>query len=177
MTTLQKTNAVLPPDAAQELRNLRESSNLEFYAAVIALREKNWPLRAIAEPFGVTRVAAKSWHTRALQDEEAVELSKDLNVPSLPLSARGRDVRVKKLKPGIPPADQQKIQELASEASGVRRWTPEDSPQREAARNLESLVYKYVNDNGVSPSLIAKYAGVSRRAIVQRLEKAEKARA
>jgi hypothetical protein len=175
MTTLQKTNASLPEETAENLREIRESSPVHFQAAVIALRNNNWPLRTIGDVFGVTRVAVKSWHNRALLNPEAIKLADDFPAPSLPLSARGRDARPKRLKPGVPPDDQKKFAELAQAASVVRRWTPQDSPAREAATDLEALVYEYVVEKNVSPSLIAQYAGVSRRAIVQRLEKARKA--
>lgn len=175
MTTLQKTNATLPEADARYLREARDSSLTDFQAGVIALRNNNWPLRAIGEVFDVTRVAAKAWHLTALENPEAVKRSETYPAPQLPINARGRDARPKRLKPDLPPAEQERVKELAASASNVRRWTPQDSPSRSAAKNLEQLVYKYVNDYGVSPSTIAEYAGVSRRAIVQRFEKAKEA--
>jgi DNA-directed RNA polymerase specialized sigma24 family protein len=177
MTTLTKTNAVLPVDTAANLKNARDKSATDFQAAVIALRANNWPLRAIADVFDVTRVAAKAWHERALQNPEAVQLAKEFVVPSLPLSARGSQVKAVRLKPDVHPEDRERIRSLAVLASTVRRWTPQDSPERRAARELEALIKHYVDDLKVSPSTIAAHAGVSRRAIAQRLEKARRAAA
>jgi hypothetical protein len=175
VTTTQKTNATLPESATNTLQRLREESEKDFFGAIISLRNANWPYRAIGEAFGVTRAAARSWYVRALDDPEAVAASEKFFAPSLPLSARGSDAKVKRLKPTVAPADRDRIRSLTVRASTVRRWTPPNDPSRAAAQELESLIYHYVKNFNVSPGELAKYAGVSRRAVAQRLEKAEKA--
>ncbi len=78
---MNKQNAKLPAHVVEQLRDTRDTDHTEFQALVLALRNRRWPLRAIGEPFGVTRVAVKSWVVRAEANSEAVELSKTLSVP------------------------------------------------------------------------------------------------
>jgi len=66
--------------------------------------------------------------------------------------------------------DEKRIAELAPEASLVRRFTAQDSPTRAAALELEDLLWHY-KELGVTLNDLAKAAGVTRRAIAQRLEK------
>jgi len=172
--TEQKQNAALPEDTAETLRRVRDESTTEFYAYVLALRAKRWPLRALGDVFGVTRVAAKAWETRAKQSAEAVKLAEDLDVPNLPLNARGNGVKPRKLVPDVPQEDRQYIRDLANKAKDVRRWTPEDSEAREAAKKLEKLLYDYAYKKNVPVTRLAEHAGVSRRAVAQRLEKQSK---
>jgi hypothetical protein len=169
--TEQKQNAALPEDTAETLRRVRDESTTEFYAYVLALRARRWPLRALGDVFGVTRVAAKAWETRAKQNSEAQKLSEDLEVPSLPFNARGNGVKPKKIVPDVPQHDREYIRELANKAKDVRRWTPEDSEAREAAKTLEKLLYTYAYEKNVPVTRLAEHAGVSRRAVAQRLAK------
>lgn len=174
LNTDNKKNAQLPEAAAQELRDARERSQTEFFAHIVALRAERWPLRAIGDVFGVTRVAAKAWFTRAEADDEAVELSKTLSVPRLPINSRGNGVKAVKLVPDVPEKDRDVIRNLADQAKNVRRWTPEESTEREAAFALEELLYHYHKNRHVPVTKLAEYAGVTRRAVAQRLEKRSK---
>ena len=174
LNTDNKKNAQLPEAVAQELRDARGRSQTEFFAYIIALREERWPLRTIGDVFGVTRVAAKAWFTRAEADEEAVELSKKLFVPRLPINTRGNGVKAVKLVPDVPVKDRTVIRDLAEKAKNVRRWTPADSPERDAALELEELLYHYHKNRNVPVTKLAEYAGVTRRAVAQRLEKRSK---
>lgn len=174
LNTDNKKNAQLPEAAAKNLRDARERSQTEFFAHIIALREERWPLRSIGDVFGVTRVAAKAWFTRAENNEDAVELAKTLVVPRLPINTRGNGVKAVKIVPDVPSKDRTVIRNLADQAKNVRRWTPEDSPEREAALELEELLYHYHKNRNVPVTKLAEYAGVTRRAVAQRLEKRSK---
>lgn len=174
LNTDNKKNAQLPEVTAQQLKTARETSQTDFYALIIALRDRRWPLRAIGDVFGVTRVAAKAWYTRALEDSVAAERAKTLSVPNLPINTRGNGVKATKIVPDVPVKDRTVIRDLAEKAKNVRRWTPADSPERDAALELEELLYHYHKNRNVPVTKLAEYAGVTRRAVAQRLEKRSK---
>lgn len=163
-----KPIAHLPDESVLRLKELRaQDDQTQFQAYLLGLRSAGWPLRSIAEPFNVTRVTAKNWETRALQQETVPEPQ----VPALPLDVRGMKVRPKRIPPGIPSADRQRIATLSVEARKVRRWTLEGSAEKQAAEELEQLIYKYVVERKVPAATFARAAGVTRRAIMQRVEK------
>jgi len=165
---MTKPIAHLPDDAVGKLKQYKDLDDKTLFDTyVLSLRNAGWPLRSIAEPFGVTRVTAKNWESRAL----AAHLVADLPVPALPLDVRGMKVRVKRIPPGIPSKDRKRIAELAVLARRVRRWTGEDTPEKQAANELEELIYLYVVERKVPASVFAQAAGVTRRAIMQRVEK------
>lgn len=168
---LNKTNAKLPGYVADELRDLRESNDSEFLSTILALRAKGWPLRAIGDVFQVTRAAVQNWVVRAQNDEVIVSAAETVSVPEIPLGMRGTRLKVKKLVPDVPESDREVIRSLTEEASVVKRWTPEGSRAREAALELENLLYHYSVERRVSVTKLAQYAGVTRRAVQQRIEK------
>lgn len=173
MTDLRKKNADLPEETAEQLRRLREQDPADFHAFLLALREKRWPYRAIGDVFGVTRAAVRAWYVQAAADPfnfARAEVMVD-HAPDLPASTRGAGVRPKRLVPDVPESERDRIRELTEQASVVKRWTPETSPARDAARELEGLLYKYAIEGGVPVVRLAKYAGVTRRAVAQRIEK------
>lgn len=174
MTTLRKKNADLPEDAATLLQKFRAEDKAEFHAFLLALREKKWPYRAIGDVFGVTRAAVRSWYVQAASDpfnfSRAEAMLDGEDVPSLPPNTRGSTARPKKLVPEVSPEDQEKIQDLTAQARVVKRWTPENSPARAAAFELETLLHHHAG-RGVPVSRLAQYAGVTRRAVAQRIEK------
>lgn len=169
-----KTNAVLPQSEVDRLRALRElEDQSELKARVIALREAGWPLRAIGDPLEVTRVGVRSWQIGAMEDDKIVKRSQELDdVPAVPLTARGSGVRARRVYPKIPEQDGIRMRELAQQVRSIRAGTPQDSPARKAAEEYEQLLRKYVS-RGVPAQHIAREAGVTRRAIVARLEKAD----
>ena len=166
-----KRNAKLPEHVAQQLRDLREEDREQFLALVLALRDRRWPLRAIGEAFGVTRAAVQNWVARGKQDTEVVALSTTISAPELPLNTRGSTLKAKKLVPDVPEEDRGTIRDLTEQASVVKRWTPQDSPARQAAFELENLLYHYAVQRGVPLTRLAEYAGVTRRAVAQRVDK------
>jgi hypothetical protein len=155
------------------LRGFRSTDLAEFHAFLLALREKKWPYRAIGDVFGVTRAAVRSWYIQAARDpfnfaraEVMVE-----HVPDLPPTSRGSLARPKRLVADVPADDQKKIQDLTAQARVVKRWTPANSPARQAAQELEELLHFYASKRHVPISRLATYAGVTRRAVAQRIEK------
>jgi predicted DNA-binding protein YlxM (UPF0122 family) len=175
MTTLEtKRNAELPAYASTYLEDLRNSETKYFLAYVLALRERGWPLRAIGDPFNVTRAAVQNWVQRANENEEIVALSNEYDAPEIPLDMRGSRLKVVRLVPDVPVEDRDRIRQLTVEASVVKRWTPENSSARAAALELEELLYYYSIKQNVSVTKLAKYAGVTRRAVQQRIEKERK---
>jgi hypothetical protein len=173
MTELRKKNADLPQDTADLLKKLRENDIPEFHAFLLALREKRWPYRAVGDVFGVTRAAVRAWYVQAASDPFNFARAEVLveHAPDLPAATRGSGVRPKRLIPDVPPEDQERIRELTAQARVVKRWTPEDSPARAAAFELERLLHFYASERRVPVVRLAKYAGVTRRAVAQRIEK------
>jgi hypothetical protein len=175
VTTTRKKNADLPEDTANLLRKIRTEDRNEFYAFLLALREKRWPYRAIGDVFGVTRAAVKSWCVQASKDPfnytRAEAMLNGSDVPALPPTTRGSLARPKRLVADVSSADQQRIADLTRQARVVKRWTPENSPARAAAAELEELLHFYAKERKVPIARLAQYAGVTRRAVAQRIEK------
>ena len=169
----RKTNAELPDIERARLLELRaDPDQRKLHERVVALRRKKWPLRAIGEAIGVSRMSVHVWEAQVNENPDALaRVDKIDDVPDLPLYARGSGAVLRKVKVGIPPEDQEKLAELAQKARAVRRWSPPDSPERLASAELDTLVMKYADRRGVTMMDIARYAGVTRRAIVARVER------
>ena len=167
----KKTKASLPDNTAKTLQQLKGSQPKQFYAHVIALRERGWPLRALGEPFNVSRVAVSNWEEKAYGDPETVILSKGVAVPELPIDGHGSKTKAAKITPDVPKTDQERFARLAPIAAKNTRWSEPNSPERLAAEELNQLIAYYHLYRKVPAAAIARYAGVSRRAIMQRLKK------
>ena len=153
----------LPQGTTEKLVALKGTSTEDFYALVKALRIEGWPLRAIANPFSVSRTAAQGWEKKY---EDGTPLPE---VPALPLAPRQeRKNSSKKYKLDLEQIKE--LQHLATLASGVRRYTDRNAPSRKAATELEAKLIEY-SDEGVSRTHLAKYCGVSDSSIKQRLRK------
>lgn len=173
-----KSNAVLPQEEVDELRRLRELEDpTELRARVVALRAAKWPLRAIGDPLGITRVGVRSWWMIAKENPAVMERAEELKdaIPRVPLTARGSGVKSRRIYPQVPERDIPRLQELAKQVRTIRGATPPDSPARKAAVEYVALLDMYVNKRKVPAQHVARAAGVTRRAIVARLEKLEKA--
>lgn len=156
----------LPQATVNQLVALRGTSKEEFHALIKALRLENWPLRAIAEPFGVSRTAASDWEKAY---DGATELPKVPSLPVVPVKERKSAYKKTELS-----ADEaQDLLKLANLASEVRRYTDVSAPSRRAALELEGKLIEYAN-KGISRTQLAKYCGVSRSSIQQRLGKYDK---
>lgn len=153
----------LPQATVKQLVALRGTSKEDFHALIKALRLENWPLRAIAEPFGVSRTAASDWEKAY---DGVTELPK---VPALPVvPVKERKSTYKKVELSVDEAND--LRKLANLASEVRRHTDANAPSRRAAMELEGKLIEYAN-KGISRTQLAKYCGVSRSSIQQRLGK------
>lgn len=152
----------LPPSIVTDLVSLRFSDKEGFYSLVKALRLANWPLRAIGEPFKVSRTAVSDWESKytgsALQ-----------TVPGPPEPAR-KDRTSGAKKMDMPSEEAADLLRLAKEASTVRRYTDANAPARHSADLLESKLRVYSN-SGYSRAQLAKYCEVSPSSIAQRLRK------
>ena len=153
----------LSPETIEQLVALRDTEKEKFYALVMALRTRNWPLRAIAEALGVSRTAVQGWERKCppgtpLPDAEWL--------PTPPPKERTSGTKKKELTD----EECRTLRELADDASTVRRYTDENAPARRSADLLESKLYTY-RVKGVSLTQLAEACGVSRSAIAQRLRK------
>lgn len=167
---MTKAVAHLPADAARLLQEFKSTSRNHFYSYLIALREKGWPLRAIAEPLSVSRAAVLSWEKEA-REMTITDLSHSYPIPELPMDSHAQPYYPKKITPDIPKKDRPKLIQLHRQAKKVTRWTPTDHPDRLAAKELEDRILFYANQRKVPVASIAKHLGVTRRAIAQRIEK------
>lgn len=172
----RKTNAELPESEKIRLLALRENPDQRgLHERVVALRSDNWPLRAIGDAIGVSRMSVHVWERSVRDNPDAMKrVAKITDTPPLPLTARGSGVAVRKMKMDVPEHDRERLRQLQTQAKTVRRWSPENSDERIASTELDALVLKYVQKRGVPPMTVARYAGVTRRAIMARIERLEK---
>lgn len=149
---------------------LREKQSTQFYINIVSLHKANWSLQDIADAFGVSKSAVANWEKKGktITDNQLVAVVgipvKNIEKPETP-SKESKQAQV-----DFPIEAQQTILKLAQMASKVSRNTPADAPSRKAAMELEEILH-YYKDKGVSYSKLAAAAGVTRRAIAQRLEK------
>lgn len=153
----------LPKETTTKLVALKGTNPEEFYALVKALRNEGWPLRAIAAPFSMSRTAAQDWEKKYQPTTALPE------VPELPLQEPEERTNSSK-KYTLGPDAIKTLKHLTDKASTVRRYTDQNAPSRQAARELEELLIEYSN-RGVSRTQLAEYCGVSDSAIKQRLRK------
>jgi len=152
----------LSPETVQQLVALRDTDKEKFYALVMAIRTRNWPLRAIAEPLGVSRTAVQGWERKY----NHIPLPEVEWMPTPPPKERTSGTVRKTLSD----EECQALRELAEEASTIRRHTDQNAPARRSAVILESKLYTY-HVNGITLTQLAEACGVSRSAIAQRLRK------
>lgn len=164
MSTTDSKLPTLPEGTIAQLVALRTGSSEEFYALVKALRLECWPLRAIGEPFGVSRTAVQGWESKYT---EGTPLP---NVPPLPIQTVSKDRKNTSKKIELSSDEADELRTLAELASHVRRFTDRNAKSRRAASELESKLIEY-SKRGVSRKLLAEYCGVSDSSIKQRLRK------
>lgn len=152
----------LPENTAQELITLRQSDIEEFYAFIKGLTDAGWSLRSIGEAIGTSFTSIQKWKNMAAQETTH-------EIPEVPQRFKASSSKPVKPEVHISSSDQERILELIPQAAMVRGRTPKDSPYRAAAIELEDLLFKY-KEQDVSYKRLSELAGVSRRAIAQRLE-------
>lgn len=156
------TTHTLPEETVSELVILRQEDTEQFHNFVKALVDVGWSLRSIAATLGVSHSIVKVW-------KDAAEGSTTRSIPEVPRKLKAESTRPVKPVIEIPTSDRKRILELTQQASMVRGRTPQDSPYRKAAQELEDILFHY-KDQDVSYKTLSEIAQVSRRAIAQRLE-------
>lgn len=158
----------LSKETIQQLKSLDlNPEKEEFYRYVASLRRNKWPLRAIAEPLGVSRSIVSIWEKKI---DPVAKLPETEALPEV-ISEQVRPIYSQY---ELTPEESKQLWNLAREASKVRRFTDPDSPSRAAAKELEDLLHMH-KERGASLNTLKTACGVSRRAIAQRLEKRDKA--
>ena len=157
----------IPNDLAEELAYAREEKDrTRFYSLVRGAKEAGYTYAEIAEPLEVSRTAVNLWFKSALE----ADVEPAPTEPK-PLPAKDPKGTPRKITPDVPPAEREHIRLTAEAARRNTRWSREDSPERQAAYHLEELIQKHIIQRKVPVAAFARHAGVTRRAIMQRLEK------
>jgi hypothetical protein len=163
--SMPRSVAVLPEEEQHKLRAVRESGNLpELRQRVLALRLKEWPLRAIGDPLDAPRSTVRMWEKGADPAQPLPE------VPECERAERNRGERVIKLRMDVPFEDREELRRLAESARLVRGRTPKESPQRQSADKLDLMIEAYISRN-VPVKRIATHMGVTPRAVAARHER------
>lgn len=159
-------NVIALPDEEQDkLRQIRESGDLPALRQyVLALRQAKWPLRAIGDPLNAPRSTVRMWEKAANPNAELPV------VPECERAQRDRGERVARLRMDVPPDDRPRLKKLAEEAQTVRARTPDGSPARVAAAELDTMIAAYISRN-VPIKRIADHMGVTPRAVTARYER------
>lgn len=163
MSTDTNRLPALPQDTANKLTALKGTCPEEFYALVSALRTEGWPLRAIADPLGVSRTAVANWGHNPAQPGPPPD------VPKMP-APPAKEPKKSKKPQSLPDEEAQELRELAAAATSVRRYTDQNAASRRAATELERRLIGYRKE-GYSFRKLASYAEVSDSSLKQRLRK------
>jgi predicted DNA-binding protein YlxM (UPF0122 family) len=167
---------LLAKNFVKNMNYLRSKQNPQFYLNIVALHGQGWSLQEIADSFEVSKSAVANWEKKGKSITDPDELQQLLyDIPAKPQKPQVALKAPKPAQPSLSISEQQEILKLAQMASKVSRNTAPNAPSRIAAAKLEAHLYYYHVKVGVSLSKLAAAAGVTRRAIAQRLEK-EKAR-
>lgn len=155
----------LPDDITQKLKNHRGTGSPQFYALVLAAHNAGWSFEAIGTALGVTRSAVNQWHKRALK--KGIQPDDSLiSPPQVKLHGTPRKIRI-----DVPSSERTHLLATAQQARRNKRWSASNSPERRAADEFEALIRYHVIERGVAVARFAKRAGVTPRAIAQRIEK------
>ena len=157
----------LPVDVLEELKYARqEKDNTRFLSLIRGVKDAGWTFSEIAKPFDVSRSAANQWHKTALKrDVEPADIA------DKPIRVKDPTGIARKIIPDVPRAEREHVREVAELARKNTRWSRNDSPERLAVSEYEDLIVKHVIQRKVPVSSFARHAGVTRRAIMQRVEK------
>lgn len=165
--------SVLAPNFIKNMKALRDTQNSQFFVNIVSLHNNGWSLQEIADGFEVSKSAVANWEKKGKTFIDTDQVTQSSNVPQKEEKPTSSSKTPKKEQVDFPIEAQQKILQLAQAASKVSRNTPVDAPSRVAAIELEKLLAEY-KEKGVSYSKLAAAAGVTRRAIAQRLDKVKK---
>lgn len=150
---------------------LRYKQDSQFFINIVALHESGWSLQDIADSFEVSKSAVANWEKKGKELGQHMVTVYPPNIPVKPKKPVAASKTPKPEPPSLTLDEQKTILKLAQAASKVSRNTAVDAPSRKAARDLEMRLYFFHHEQGISLSKLAAAAGVTRRAIAQRLEK------
>ena len=156
----------LPAAQAEHLRALYASGDRPgLKAYIVALRAKQWPLRAIGEPLGLSRSTIQYFERSASYiDNTRVE------IPLSPRAIETDGVKTVRWRSHIPENQKPTLRLLSDQARRVRAQTPADSPLRRASTDLDYWIEHYLY-RMVPVTEIAEAMGVTHRAVKARLER------
>lgn len=156
---------MIPQETADKLIEQRKADDLSpFYAHIYALyTDGGWSLNDIAIPLSVSKSTVGLWKNKYIPNPNPN--------PTVPVKPQKIPGTLKKITPDIPLKDQERIKELAELVKKRTRWSRKNAPEVLAARELETMIDLYIVQRGVSVARFAKVAGVSRKAIIQRMKK------
>lgn len=151
---------------------IKDKDQNSFYFYVLILRDWGWTLQDIANAFNVSKSAVASWEKMGANVVDVVDaLFVTDFVDVKPKAARKTSTGPKKEPVVFDQADMLEVARLTSEARVVSKNTSLSAPSRKSAVLLEELLLN-LNNQGISMARLAVAAGVSRRAIAQRIIKA-----
>lgn len=169
--------AMIPKSEVELLTRLRESRDLPALRRRIAYnRRAGWTLSGIGIPLGVPFSTVRAWQTAAEADDPTLTdpnltLPADVPTPVRPPRQKGHTIRVKKIRPDVPPGERERLYQLSQDARVLRRSTRPTHPAWESQRELEKMLRTYVERN-VPIAALARHCRVTNRAISARLERA-----
>jgi hypothetical protein len=164
--------AFIPDDEVERLQALRNNRDLPgLRSRILALRNAGWTLAGIGAPFQVPYSTVRAWERAATPDTHPIPHD-DVPTPGRPPRRPGHVIRVRKMRPDVPPSERQRLSQLAEEARILRRTTSPTHPAWHSQRILEDLLTTYI-ERGVPIANLARYCNVSNRAIAARMERAE----
>jgi predicted DNA-binding protein YlxM (UPF0122 family) len=167
-------SSILSTNFVHNMNVMREQQNDQFYLNILSLHLSGWSLQEIANIFAVSKSAVANWEKKGKKvTNEHNTVVENVDIPQKDKVAVSPPKAVKTVQVDFPIEAQQKILKLAQIASKVSRNTPADALSRKAAAELEDILYQY-KTAGVPYSKLAAAAGVTRRAIAQRLDKRKK---
>lgn len=155
-----------------KLNSVRNTDPNSFYYSITILRSWGWTLQDIADAFFVSKSAVASWEKTGDKVHEVnsvVFTTHDIDIK--PEIARMTSTGLKKERVVFDVNDMLEVSKLTAEARVVSKNTSLNAPSRKSAARLEELLLN-LNNQGISMARLAAAAGVSRRAIAQRINKA-----
>jgi len=135
-----------------------------------ALYHAGWTLASIGSALDPARQRStiKSWVDRHPSPNPRGLEGVDVPIPRL-RTPEGGSQRLTPVSPGVPPATESQLRDLAPLARSYRHRMPSSHPFARANQEMNQIV-KDLRDDNVSIADIARAANVTHRAIARRLE-------
>lgn len=164
----RKRDIELPREAAVEFFNLKDKHDRLAY--VLVLRMAGWTLRSLAEAAGVSRERVRQWeswqHRKVgLSKSTARVLELGLPIPAPPAFPLP-EPKPKHVQVEPDPETLLRLRELQPYARKVRGRS---TKYREEAEEYTALIYKAVNEEGVTFYHLAQLLECNHQALISRL--------